>query len=683
MQRFFARPGFRGFLLPLALFVLATPWTAGQASGKERNVRVVDLRRSKAARIVPVPLSDVRITGGLWARRRETNAARSIPSLYEQLESHGIVDNFRRLSGRKSVGRRGPLYTDSDLYKWIEGAAFALEASPDAKLREMADGAIREIVAAQEPSGYLNTMFAGERAKDRWQNQGGNHELYCLGHMLQAGIAYARVTGDRKLLDAGIRFVNHLIRDVEPSGQALYSGHPEIEMALIELYREEGDKRYLDLAGRILHGAREQLKISENMLRYTFSGKPFTERTVMEGHAVRACYASAGATDYFLETGDPAYWKTLTALWEDMSRRKMYVTGGVGSRAEGEAFGAPFELPNARAYTESCAAIANLMWSWRMLQADPEVRYADVIERALYNSINSGMSLSGTLYCYRNPLELAGDPNDKIRNPWYDTTCCPPNLERMFASLPGYYYSASGDGLYIHLYGANDLATEMPNGTRVGLKMETAFPWDGKVRMTLSLPRPSRFTLFPRIPEWSVKTALRVNGRSQNAPPAGRYVALEREWKNGDVVELALDMTPRVLHANPLARENYGTVAVQRGPIVYALEQPDQPLGVPVRDAALALTGDAAKDFQAEWRPGLLGGVTVLRHRGIVYETPSEELPLYGPSSSYANRKKKAAELTLIPYYTFHNRGEAALQVWLPYEERSTSKASTAAVSRP
>jgi DUF1680 family protein len=655
-------------LLLLLLIGIAIGGGKAAVSQSTKPRAVIHLANSPHAKIRPVPPSAVSLDGGFWAKRRQVTADASIPTLLELLESHGVVDNFRRLSGRKQVNRRGPLYTDSDIYKWIEGAAYALQWKPDPELRAKVDGVIDDIVAAQEPSGYLNTWFQDERRKDRWKQQYTGHELYCLGHLLQAALAYEQATGDRKLLDAGIRFVNHLINDVVPGGQPLWAGHPEIEMALVELYRAEGDKRYLDLAAYILKGDRERMKLSEAQKRYTFSGKPFTERTEMEGHAVRACYASAGATDYYLETGDAAYWRTLTQLWIDMAERKMYVTGGVGSRASGETFGEPFELPNSLAYSESCAAISNLMWSYRMLHADPQAKYADVMERALYNSINSGMSLSGTLYCYRNPLQLSGNPQDKIRNPWYHTTCCPPNLQRTFASLTGYLYSTGKNALYVHHFAPGKLTWKMDDGSPIVVRQETGYPFEGKVKLTIVEAPASSFTLFFRIPGWSTNTAVRVNGSSHRAAKPGEYLAMERAWKSGDVVEVDFDMTPQVLRANPLAKESNNSVAVQRGPLVYALEQVDQPFGTRVEDAVLLLSKNPGADFRPVREEGLLGGVTVLKHQGAVYETPVASLPLYAPLGRYPQLKTKPVELTFIPYFAFHNRGETAMQVWIPYQ---------------
>jgi uncharacterized protein len=303
-------------------------------------------------------------------------------------------------------------------------------------------------------------------------------------------------------LNAGLRFVdNFLLPGYGPAANQgpIVAGHPEIEMSLIELYRTTGNRRYLELAGYILHGD-PRIPLKEQQITYMFCGIPFTSRTKLEGHAVRAMYACCGATDYYLETGDPAYWKTLNLLWDDLAEHQLYVTGGVGARSEGEAFGNAYELPNERAYGESCAAIGNMMWNWRMLSASGDAKFTDVMERALYNGINSGMSLDGKLYCYRNPLAFDPASGDKIRNPWYDTTCCPPNLERTFAALPGYFYSTSPEGVYVHFYDNSELQWQLENGARLAIKQTTQYPWEGAVHLTVTPASPQEFTLFVRIP---------------------------------------------------------------------------------------------------------------------------------------------------------------------------------------
>jgi DUF1680 family protein len=609
---------------------------------------IIDLDHSPYAVLHPVPVRAVKLGEGFWQQRRRVNVESSIPTLLELMEAHGIVDNFRRLSTRKDLPRRGPLYTDSDLYKWMEAVAFVLQSGDNPKLRAKFDEITDIVGAAQEPSGYLNTNYVGDKAALRFTEMYRSHELYCSGHLLEAAIAYYRGTGNRKLLDIGIRFANYLA-DKRP----LLTGHPNLEMALVELYRTTSNRKYLDLAGYLMSGVEtERLHLTPPQTRYLFSGIPFTSRTIFEGHAVRAMYASGGATDYYLETGDPAYRKTLDTLWGDMTRHKMYITGGVGSRADGEAFGDPYELPNAQAYTESCAAIGNMIWNFRMLAASGDSRYADIMERALYNGINSGMSLDGTLYCYRNPLSSDGE---KIRNEWYDTTCCPPNLERILASLPGYFYATSKDGLYVNFYHDSDLDWQ-------GLKVSqrTKYPWSGDVDFTVTPDRAHEFTMFLRIPAWSRKSSVLVNGSEIPAKP-GEYLAVRRTWKPGDRFTLHLDMSPRLTTAHPRVAEDAGKVAVERGPLVFALEQPDQQ--APVADLSLT-NGDTR--FESEFRRELLGGVLLLKHAGAAYEQSLDREPLYESLEQARQRKTKPVELTFIPYYAWANRGQSAMEVWVP-----------------
>ena len=640
--------------------VLRAQAPRGRADG------ILSLGQSPYAKLRNIPVRAVKIGDGFWAPRRKVNVEKSIPTLLELLEEHGAVDNFRRLTGRKSAARRGPRYTDSDVYKWMEAAAFVLQSGDDPQLRAAFDRLTGEILAAQEPSGYLNTYFVEERAASRFKQMHSGHELYCLGHLLQAAIAYYRATGGRRLLDGGIKFVDYLCRDFGPTKQPLLTGHPELEMALVELYRTTGERRYLELAGYLLQGDGERLKLTRQQLVYLFSGKPFVSRTRLEGHAVRAMYACCGATDYYMETGDAAYWRTLDLLWNDMAGRKMYITGGVGSRADREAFGEAYELPNVSAYTESCAAIGNLMWNWRMLAATGAARYTDVIERALYNGVNSGLSLEGTLYCYRNPLELAGDPEDKIRNPWYDTTCCPPNLERILASLPGYMYSTSPDGLYVHLYHASELDWALQNGAKLKVTQKTNYPWDGKVEIAVDPAAAGEFTVFVRVPGWSRSAQVEVNGgAAPGAVQPGEYFPIRRRWQAGDRIALAFDMNPRLIAANPRVPEDAGKVAVERGPLVYCLEGIDQKGIDSLYDVWLALGAHPGKGFVTEFRPHLLGGVLVLKHKGAVSGKPSSREPLYQPFEP--RRPSRETELTFIPYYAFANRETTPMQVWVRY----------------
>lgn len=651
-------------LLPLAALAAAAP-----AAAPWKDQAVINLAHTPNAKLQPIPVRAVTLTEGFWRQRQKVTAETSLPTLYALLEENGYIDNFRRLKG-KHVPRRGPLYTDSDVYKWMEAAAWALHTGKYPVVEQRLNELIDLVVSVQEPSGYLNTWHVGEHEKDRFRKQESNHELYCLGHWLQAAVAVYRYNGDRRLLDAGIRFADYLISIGGPARQPLLTGHPELELALAEIYRTTSEKKYLDLAGYLLSGVeKDRLKLTPRSLSYMFSGSPFTSREKFEGHAVRALYAATGAADYWLETGDPAYKQALDRLWLDLSSSKMFVTGGVGSRASGEAFGDPYELPNRQAYTESCAAIAGWIFSQRLLAASGDARYAAAMERALYNGINSGMSLSGTLYCYRNPLAAA---DEKIRNPWYSTLCCPPNLQRTFMSLGGYFYSASsagGDGLWLHFYDNHKLDWRLPSGLAITAGMKTGMPWQGDVRYTLTPERPSEFTLNLRIPEWSRTTKVAINGRPfAGKVPANSYLALKRTWKPGDVVTLSFDMAVKLVSANPRVPENYGKAAVQRGPFLYCLEQTDLP-EASVFDAALTGAAFTPVTKQSHFRQA----VTLLEGPALIPPRPLSEAPLY--SIGRPVRPTRPTRITLIPYFTFHNRGDAPFTVWMPLVERPAAPA--------
>jgi uncharacterized protein len=663
-------------LAPKSIFAATRTESSGSAvSGllDEPNWKdqgVENLTKSPHAKLRDIPVHAVTIQSGFWGRRREINVTKSIPSMHDLLEANGRMNNFRRLVGKSSAPQIGPVFSDSDVYKWTEAVGFVLQSGDRPELRAMAEKLIDEVVAVQEPNGYLNTYYQGEHKSLRMlpQTQTTGHELYNIGHMLQGAIAYYRATGDRKLLDAGIRFVNDfLLPNYGPAPKKpIVSGHPEIEMGLIELYRITGDKRQLDLAGYILQGDK-RIELPEHRTIYMFSGTPFTARTKLEGHAVRAMYACCGATDYYTETGDEAYWQTLNKLWDDMTSTKMYVTGGVGSRSDGEAFGDAYELPNFRAYGESCAAIGNMMWNWRMLAATGDAKFTDVIERALYNGINSGMSLDGVMYCYRNPLAFDATTGDKIRNPWYDVTCCPPNLERTFGSLPGYFYSTSKDGVYVHLYDNSQLDWHLENGTGLKITQATKYPWDGGVEMAIAPAQPSEFSIYLRIPGWADRADVTVNGKAWSGVTPGKYLNVRRQWSQGDVIRLQFPMMPQVLAANPRVADDTGRVAVQRGPLIYCLEGIDQPQGVELSEVGLRVGKQPESEFHSEFRGDLLDGVVVLHHPGLVSQNPASSV-LY-PRYRGESVKTRRVDLTFIPYYAWSNRMATGMQVWTPLLE--------------
>jgi uncharacterized protein len=404
-----------------------------------------------------------------------------------------------------------------------------------------------------------------------------------------------------------------------------------------------------------------------------FSGKPFTARTEFEGHAVRALYAASGATDYFAEAGDPAYKHTLDLLWTDLTMRKMYITGGVGSRASNESFGDAYELPSMDAYAETCAAVANVMWNFRMLALTGDARYADVLERTLYNGANSGMSLNGTTYCYRNPLASNGE---KLRNGWYDTTCCPPNIERLLEALPGYFYAMSRDGVYVNLYHNSELNWRLEDGTGLKISQVTNYPWTGDIKLSVNPERPATFTVYLRWPAWAASAELQVNGEPVQNPESkrGSFIQISRNWHPGDTISLSLPLQVIPTVANPRASDLYGRLAMQRGPLVYALEQMDQN-GIALGDIFVRPNGQSA----AEPRKEMLGGVTVLKVSGQAAEKSLGEEPLYEPLATAINRAKRPITLTFIPYYAIANREPTPMEVWVPISRFDAAAASTSA----
>jgi len=635
-----------------------------------RDQGVLNLAHSPYAKLRSVPVRAVKIQEGFWSARRAVNVNTSIPSMGRLLELNGRMDNFRRLIGKSDAPQRGPVYSDSDVYKWWEAIGFALQSGDNPALRALVENTAKDVMAAQQPDGYLNTYYIRERVADRMtpKTQQWGHELYCMGHFLQGATSYYRATGYRTLLDTGIRFVNDFLLPSfgpEPNKKPLMSGHPEMELALVELYRMTGDKRHLNLAEYLLRGdSRIPLK-PENYV-YHFCGKPFASRTKLEGHAVRAMYACSGATDYYLETGDETYWKTLNTLWNDLVSSKMYITGGVGARSDGEAFGDAYELPNAQAYGESCAAIGNMMWNWRMLAATGDGKYGDVIERALYNGINSGMSLSGNLYCYRNPLAFDPATGDVIRNEWYDTTCCPPNLERTFASLPGYFYSTSKDGIYVHLFHNSELNWHLEDGTPIKIVQKTEYPWMDEVLFEISPSKPAEFTLCLRAPGWSHRVVVAGKIADNSNPVEQGYVRIRRQWQAGDKVRLMFAMEPQLTESNARVVENTGRVAVQRGPLVYCLEELDQPEGTSLKDVSIRAGSKTSSDgFSESFEKDLLGGVMVLKHEGTASKPSTARSSLYFSPDAPASSSSKV-ELKFIPYYAWSNRRPTPMMVWTP-----------------
>jgi DUF1680 family protein len=602
-------------------------------------------------------LTAVTLADDFWGPRRRLNHEVVLPAQYQQLEETGRVDNLRRAGGLKTgIPFQGYYYNDSDVYKWLEAVAWTLAEGPDAELECMAEEVITAIAAAQRPDGYLNSYFALERADERWTNLRDQHELYCAGHFIQAAIAHYRATGSERLLAIARRLADHIDTVFGPAeGQRPgMSGHPEIEMALVELARATGETRYLALTQFLLDQRGHGLIGSK---KYHQDYEPFRDMDRIMGHAVRAVYLNAGATDLYAETGEAALRQALDRMWENMDTRQRYVSGGIGSRYLGEAFGEDFELPNRRAYAETCAAIGSIFWNWRMLLLEGDARYADLIETTLYNAVLVGFSLDGLSYFYTNALASQGEHS---RQPWFSCACCPPNVARLLASLPGYFYSLSTEGVWMHQYAAGRALLHLLDDSEVMLHVRSDYPWGETVE--IEVQSAGEFALLLRVPGWCPTATLEVNGRpfADELVPS-TYANLQRTWRPGDVVRLRLPMPVRRVACHPYVAENAGRVALFRGPLLYCLEEIDHP-GVELRDVVLPV----GMVFQPEFLPELLDGVIVLR--GMAQVVPPDEGwmgQLYRPADQMPPVAGQSVPITAIPYYAWANRGANPMQVWL------------------
>ena len=622
------------------------------------SLAVVDTSLSPRTKLRPVPLDAVQLTDQFWVPRRRINRETTLPSQFQHLETTGRLDNFRRASGKMDISFQGIYFNDSDVYKWLEGAAWTLATEDGPDIARMVDVVIQEIADAQQPDGYLNTYFMFEHEAERWSNLRDLHEMYCAGHLIQAAVAHHRATGEDRLLNVARRLADHICSVFGPEAgkRPGTDGHEEIEMALVELYRDTGDQRYLRQAEYFVNARGQGLAGGDE---YHQDHAPFREQREIVGHAVRAVYLNAGAADLYAEAGDESLREALDALWENMTQKRMYVSGGIGSRYEGEAFGKDYELPNARAYTETCAAIGSVMWNWRMLQLGGEARYADLIEHTLYNAVLPGLSLDGQSYFYQNPLE---DDGTHRRQPWFGCACCPPNVTRTLAALPGYFYGVSDDSVWIHLYAEGSAQLSLPDGRTIELRQSTQYPWDGTVE--IEVRGEGEFALQLRIPGWCASDAtLDINGSQTDTPLVpGKYVEVRRDWTTGDVVRLTLPMPIRRIVCHPSVAENAGRIALMRGPLLYGVEAVDNP-GVDPRNIVLSKSEDLTQEF----RPDLLGGVVLLSGEAhVVHPDDSWTGVLYQTADMTAGQHRgEPATITAIPYYAWANREPGPMCVWL------------------
>ncbi len=627
----------------------ATANTTKTAAGGIAMTKVVtDTASSKAAKLYSIGADKFDLTGAFWKPKILVNHTNSIPHQYDECERTGRIDNFRYAAGEKDCGHTGAVFNDSDVYKWAEGAAFDLALRPDDKLRSRLDEFIRLVAKSQQPDGYLNTAFMGADAAKRWTNLRDWHELYCGGHMIQGAVAHYRTTGSNTFLDVAVKWADCVRRQFGRSARKGVCGHPEIEMALVELYRVTGNSDYLDQASLFIE-RRGRAASTLMFLSVLQDHKPIRKQTEMTGHAVRQLYLLSGIADVYAETGDDTLLPVLDKQWHNFTERKMYVTGGAGSRYDGESFGDDYELPNRTAYCETCAAIASFMWNWRMLNLTAEARFADTMETTLYNGLISGVSLDGYNYFYTNPLEHDGkNPegmqlglNKRTSKHWDGCACCPPNMARTLAQLPSYFHGLSADSLYIHHY-AGGIAQVNVAGANVRVEQITDYPWSGNIRLVITPDRPVSFRLFLRVPGWTDGASVSLNGAPLN-PPATKntYVEIARAWSPGDSVELSFPMKIRRVTADPKVKDDIGLVALARGPVVYCIESADFP-EVDIFDVRLPESAPLEYSFRKE----LLGGVGVL--------------------TGVALAGTDKCDFTAIPYFSWANRDAGKMRVWLP-----------------
>ena len=630
-------------------------------------------------RLSPVDAAGLRVTGGLWAERLTTNRERTIPHGLEHLEASGALGNFRNaargtglyVGGNDDSGATFP-FLDSDVYKWLEAVGWELGRQGDAGLAGSADRVIELVAAAQRPSGYLGT-FVQLSGRQEFSDLQWGHELYCIGHLIQAAVAWQRALGDDRLLGISTRAVERIERELGPGGRDGIDGHPEIEMALVELYRVTRSERYLALASHLIEGrGRGLLGQGRFGAGYWQDVAPVRSAPAVTGHAVRQLYLDCGAVDVAVEKGDDVLLEAVIRRWDDMLATRMYLTGGVESHHRDEAFGAPYELPSDRAYTETCAAIASVMLAWRLLLATGESRYADLIERTLFNAVLPGISLDGTHFFYVNPLlqrgSGAGEPEAAYikagaRRPWYPCACCPPNVMRTLSSFEQLLATVDDAGLQVHQYATGSIEVQRPGGP-LSLRVVTDYPWQGRVELAVERSPAEPWALSLRVPAWCGSATLTTAAGGPVAAAGGDRTTIERSWRPGDRVVLDLELQPRMTAPDHRIDAVRGCVAIERGPLVYCVEDEDLPSGAQLTEHALSPERPLRDVPAPEGLPGR--GVEVSL---VVRDTSTRPDWPYAEAAAAGSEDRGSLRVTdvrAIPYFAWANRGVGAMRVWLP-----------------
>jgi DUF1680 family protein len=625
----------------------------------------------------PIRWDQVNITDGFWGKRVATNRKVTLPIEYELCKKTGRIDAFK-LDWKPGMPNCPHKFWDSDVAKWVEAAAYSLATHPDASLKKKMDEVIELIASAQQPDGYLNTHFTVVRPEDRWKNLRDDHELYCAGHLMEAAVAVYEGLGDRKLLDVMCRYADYIDTILGPEKNKLkgYPGHEEIELALVKLYQATNNEKYLKLSQFFIdERGQEPLYFVEEAVRrgdpsrgygknYYQSHLPVRQQKTAEGHSVRALYLYSGMADVAAKTGDRTLLNAAKRLWDNIVTKRMYITGGVGSTAMGERFTFDYDLPNETAYAETCAAISLVFFAHRMSQIECHGEYGDVLEKALFNGVLSGVNLKGDHFFYANPLRSSPSLMQDYqpghvcgcRQEWFGCACCPPNIARLFASLGQYIFAEGENELVVHQF-INAKTQVMMNDVQVKVDMKTQYPWDETICLTVDPDESTTFTLRLRLPGWCCKATLKINGKVQriNSKIENGYLAVSRQWNKGDVIEWVLAMPVERMHTHPVCRVNQGKVALQRGPLVYCVEETDCGFD----PSTLVLPADAK--LKIEHKPRLLGGATVITGQALRHDPTAWDDRLYATQVP----KMCKTTFTAVPYCLWGNRKVGSMTVWM------------------
>jgi uncharacterized protein len=613
-----------------------------------------------------VNFSKVSITDNFWKPKIDKVATKTLPACINQTEVvTPRIRNFEKVARKKGEKHEGVYYDDSDVYKALEAMAYSLKTHPDSALERKADEWIDKIAAAQQPDGYLNTYYTLGDINKRWTDVE-KHEDYCAGHLMEAAVAYYNTTGKRKLLDVAIRFADHIDTTMRLANKKWFSGHEEIELALVKLYKVTNNDHYLKLADWYLaQRGNQYYTYGTNWIKpeYWQDLLAVKKQTEISGHAVRAMYLYTGAADVAAVTGDKDYMNVMKKVWEDVVYRNMYITGGIGTGGTSEAFSVDYDLPNENAYCETCASVGMVFWNQRMCELTGESKYIDVLEKSLYNGSLAGLSISGDHFFYDNPLASSGQHN---RREWFGTACCPSNIARLVSSVGDYIYGKSDNGIWVNLFVGSNSNFQIGK-TNVKLAMQTDYPWNGYVKLNMDLSKRTKFSLYLRIPGWAngeaapgdlykfLKPAntsftLRINGKDVQYKVENGYAVIEREWKKGDIIEYDMPMTVNYIEAGNQLKYDNGRIAIQRGPMLYCVEGADNKEGV------WNLIVPVSTNFTIKQEQVLTEPVIALQGE-VLSAAPSQD------GNSVIMQKRT---ITAIPYYAWDNRGANEMQVWLP-----------------